>query len=284
MPQNPAKTSENPAFHPFCPEAGLPNRFCRFWPLSRRLDRRELTNNNKQLKDKIMANQPFFPTNEGGQIPWFTNIQSRIGGYYTALDINTARQAKITLVLNWLIWTWQVYLPARRQDGPAATHWRAQLATGDASPGLNTMPPDPAALTPPTGVPFFGMLSWLFDEIGRWKKAEGYTDAIGTDLAIIGAGSTPHTDPPLLDQGDVAQNSVSIEFPVFEHDGVWIESLRQGESAMSFLATDTTSPYVDNRPVKTPGQAEWRDYRACWWDGGVPTMNFSPVIRVLVNG
>jgi hypothetical protein len=66
------------------------------------------------------------------------------------------------------------------------------------------------------------MLTWLFEEIAHWKKAEGYTD--------------------------------------------------------------TTSPYTDTRPVKTAGQAEWRDYRACWWDGDTASMAFGPVVRVLVNG
>jgi hypothetical protein len=58
----------------------------------------------------------------------------------------------------------------------------------------------------------------------------------------------------------------------------------QGETAFSFLATDTASPYIDNRPVKTAGQAEWRDYRACWWDNDTATKQFGPVLRVLVNG
>ena len=201
-----------------------------------------------------MANQPYYPTREGDQSLWFTNIQSKIGTYYTALDITTARQAKLTLTLDWLIWTWHIYLPARRADAPAATAWRQQLATGTSDATTDTTPPTPAALTPPTGTPFFGMLSWLFAEIGRWKNAEGYTDTIGADLGIVGAAPVAHTDPPVLSAGDVAQNSVELDFNLYEHDGIWTESQRQGESGFTFLATDTGSPYVDNRPVKTPGQ------------------------------
>ena len=231
-----------------------------------------------------MANQPYYPTREGDQNLWFANIQSKVPSYYTQLDISTARQAKLTLALNWLIWTWHVYLPARRADAPAATAWRLQLATGTSDASTDTTPPTPAALTPPAGTPFFGMLTWLFEEIARWKKAEGYTNNIGTDLGIVGAAAVEHTDPPVLTPGDVAQNSVELDFNLYEHDGVWIESQRQGESAFTFLSTDTGSPYVDNRPVKTAGQAEWRDYRACWWDADEATMEFGPVLRVLVNG
>ena len=68
-----------------------------------------------------MANQPFFPKREGDQTFWFSNIQSKAANYYTALDISTARQTKLTLTLNWLIWTWQVYAPTRRPEGPAST-------------------------------------------------------------------------------------------------------------------------------------------------------------------
>ena len=245
-----------------------------------------------------MANQPFYPTREGDQGLWFTNLQSKIPSYYTALEISPARHSKLTGVLNWLIWTWQIYLPARRSDAPAATAWRQQLATGTSTASTNCLPPTPAALTPPyvpltlknagdtpTDLPpFFGMLTWLFSEIARWKKAEGYTDTIGADLGIVGSVAPAHADPPALSAGQVAQNSVELDFNLYEHDGVWIESQRQGEAGFTFLSTDTGSPYVDNRPVKTPGQAEWRDYRACWWDGDQASLAFGPVLRVLVNG
>jgi len=231
-----------------------------------------------------MPNQPYYPTREGDQSLWFTNIQSKIPSYYVALEISDARKARLTLTLNWLIWTWQTYLPSRRADAPAATSWRQQLATGTSDATTNTAPPVPVALTPPAGTPFFGMLSWLFSEIARWKNAEGYTDTIGADLGIVGAAAPVHTDPPILYAGPVAQNSVELDFNLYEHDGIWIESQRQGETGFTFLSTDTGSPYVDNRPVKTTGQAEWRDYRACWWDGDEASHAFGPVLRVLVNG
>ena len=231
-----------------------------------------------------MANQPYYPNREGDQLKWFANINSKIASYYTALDISPARQAKIQLVLAWLIWTWQTYLPTRRQDAPAATAWRNNLATGTNDASINAAPPAPAALTPPTGVPFYGMLTWLFEEVARWKNAEGFTDAAGQDLGIMGASQTAHTNPPSLNEGTVAQNNVELTFALYEHDGVYIESQRQGDAEFSFLATDTSNPYNDTRPVKAAGQAEWRDYRACWWDSDVASMAFGPVLRVLVQG
>ena len=171
-----------------------------------------------------MANQPYFPNREGDQLTFLTNLQSKIAAYYTALDISAARQPKLQLTLAWLIWAWQSYLPARRQDAPAATSWRNLLATGTSDATTVTAPPAPAVLTPPAGTAYFGMLTWLFEEIGRWKTAEGYTDTIGQNLGVIGAAATAHTDPPVLSQGPVAQNNVQLDFTLYEHDGVWLES------------------------------------------------------------
>ena len=231
-----------------------------------------------------MKNQPYFPKREGDQLPWFVNLQMKFGGYAATLEISTDRQAKLALVLAWLVWTWQTYMPLRRADALAATKWRDQLAYGTSDDATNTTPPQPMPISPTIGIAFFGMLTWLFEEIGRWKKAEGYTDTIGADLGLVGHAAIVHADPPALTAGPVAQNSVELDFTLYEHDGVWIESQRQGEGGFTFLSTDTGSPYVDNRPVKVAGQAEWRDYRACWWDGDVASYAFGPVLRVLVNG
>lgn len=85
-------------------------------------------------------------------------------------------------------------------------------------------------------------LTWLFEEIGRWKKAEGYTETIGADLGIGGGTAPVHNNPPQLAQGEVAQNSVQLTFNLYEHTGIWLESQRQGDSTFTFLATDTASP------------------------------------------
>ena len=65
-----------------------------------------------------MPNLPYFPKREGDQTLWFTNLKERVADHYTALEISLARQTKIQLVLAWLIWTWQTFMPGRRADGP----------------------------------------------------------------------------------------------------------------------------------------------------------------------
>ena len=134
-----------------------------------------------------MPNQFYYPAREGDQLTWFTNLQTKIPAYYVALDVNAARQAKLNLTLNWLIWTWGTFVPSRRQDAPAAIAWRNQLATGISDAATNVVPPVPGPVGAIIGTPYFGMLTWLFEEISRWKASEGFNDNIGQSLAIVGS-------------------------------------------------------------------------------------------------
>ncbi|MBI5683437.1 MAG: hypothetical protein HZC54_00020 [Verrucomicrobia bacterium] len=45
-------------------------------------------------------------------------------------------------------------------------------------------------------------------------------------------------------------------------DGVNLYSLLDGETDYSFLARDTHSPYIDNRPLRVAGKPEKRKYMA----------------------
>lgn len=234
-----------------------------------------------------MPNQPFFPTREGDQITFFNNLITKISQYYTVLDISPARQAKLTLVLQWLVWTWTIYSPARRNDGPAATTWRNSLATGTPDASQSATPPAPAALTPPTGTPFYGMLTWLFEEIGRWKKAEGYTDTIGKDLAVVGAGQTTPdlttVQPPL--DAHITGGHVIIDW-TWNGNSAFLDALLiqkdsgDGKGYVD-LATDTTPGYTDTTPFPaTP--AKWT-YRAIYKAGDLQVGQWSNEVSVNVG-
>ena len=237
-----------------------------------------------------MKNQPILPGSLAKQLLFFINLQAKYATCCGTLGLSTASQAKFKLTIAWLIWAWETHMHTRRNDALAATAWRQNLANGTSTTLTQTDPPVPVALIPPSqtvppvGPAYYGMLTWLLEEIGRWKNAEGYTDAMGADLGIVGVAGIAHIDPPTLWQGKIAQNSVEICTNFYEHTGTYNESMRQGDAGFSFLAVVTTSPYVDARPVKTPGQAEWRDYRSCWWDNNTASYAFGPVLRVLVNG
>ncbi len=215
-----------------------------------------------------MANQPYYPLREGDQITFFNNLKSKIASYYLALDISAARQARLQLTLDWLIWAWSIYLPARRNDGPAATAWRNSLATGTSDASTVATPPVPAVLTPPAGTPSYGLLNWLFEDIARWKKAEGYTDTIGKGLGIVGAGQTApdFTIVQPVITADVSGNHVTIGWNWNGNsaflDACQIEVDRGDGKGFIPLTIDTTPNDNDTAPFPaTP--TKWT-YRAIY--------------------
>jgi hypothetical protein len=153
---------------------------CRYFPFFPNLRQKNHTNT------KNMATSPYYPTREGDQLTWFLNLTTKIDTFAAPLEINALRLTQIFEALSWLTWTWGTFLPSRRLDGPAALAWRNLLATGTSGPGTTVTPPLPATLVQPPTTPSFGMLTWLFEEIGRWKSAVGYNDTIGQSLGIIG--------------------------------------------------------------------------------------------------
>jgi hypothetical protein len=235
-----------------------------------------------------MANQQYYPTREGDQLTWFTNLQTNIATYYTPLDINASRQTKLQLTLSWLIWTWQSLVPSRRQDAPAATAWRNQLATGTSVAGTDVAPPVPAVLPPPAGTPYFGMLSWLFEEISRWKSAEGYNDNIGQSLAVIGAQKTGPdlaTIQPVI-SATASGGTVKITWG-WQGFGAYLDMCelivdRLDGKGFVPLAYDSTPNYEDTAPFPaTP--TKWT-YRAIYRVGDHQVGQWSADASIIVGG
>ncbi|MES2706903.1 MAG: hypothetical protein V4726_09910 [Verrucomicrobiota bacterium] len=236
-----------------------------------------------------MANQPYYPNREGDQLTWLTNLQTKIPDHYTALGIGGDRQLKLGLTLSWLVWTWGTFLPSRRKDAPAATAWRNQLASGssDAS-STPVQPPVPATLPPPSGLPYFGMLTWLFEEIVRWKSAEGYNETIGRSLAIIGASqSAPDltTLQPRL-SATASGGSVKITWS-WQGWSTFLDLLeitvdRSDGKGFVPLAFDTTPNYEDTAPYPaTP--VKW-SYKAIYRVADHQVGQWSAPISVTVGG
>jgi hypothetical protein len=77
--------------------------------------------------------------------------------------------------------------------------------------------------------------------------------------------------------------TASIAFVKSGHDGVDIESQRGAESARTYVAFDSSSPYIDNRPPATAGRAEQRRYRLRYRDNDIHVGVFSNTVMVTVG-
>lgn len=62
---------------------------------------------------------------------------------------------------------------------------------------------------------------------------------------------------------------VELDFDKSTSDGVNIYSLRGDEADFTFLARDTASPYMANRPLLAAGKPELREYKCVYVSVGV---------------
>ena len=97
----------------------------------------------------------------------------------------------------------------------------------------------------------------------RIKAHPSFTNALGLQLGIIGPEDSTDltTSKPTLQLSSIISSSVTINFNKSISSGIRLESKRAAETAFTFLAIDTASPYTDTRPNASPGP-ETRQYRA----------------------
>jgi hypothetical protein len=117
------------------------------------------------------------------------------------------------------------------------------------------------------------------------KVANGYTDAIGEDLDIVGedAGEDLAQAQPEL-TGQAYAGYVRLRFKKGGWDGVNIYTRIEGQATWQFLARDTNSPYDDQRPLATANQPETREYMAIGVLDDTEIGQPSEVVQVVYGG
>jgi len=103
----------------------------------------------------------------------------------------------------------------------------------------------------------------------RIKTSTTYTDVIGDQLNIIGPeDSTDMTqEKPVLAAVVKLAGVVEIGFNKKDAEGIHLYGMRDGEAVFTLLASETHSPYVDNRPLLAAGKPETRQYKAMFFLG-----------------
>ena len=129
-----------------------------------------------------------------------------------------------------------------------------------------------------------GILAWYRDIAARIKADPAYTVAIGQDLGIVGTGTVPGTDAPVLTGKALTGYQNELGWKRAGHDAVKIQSQRAGETVWTDLAVDTASPYVDTRSPLVAGTPEERRYRAAYLDNDLITTGWSDTLVVTAQG
>lgn len=187
-----------------------------------------------------MALKFYIPRQEGNLVTWLLNLKAKLLVHGTTLGFSTTEILALNTAIDALVAEIQA-IEQQKNDLKEA------VSTKDTNKG--------------------NLLGRVIEVARKSKVHSSYTEAIGKDLGIIGEDSVSNPDAaqPTLTLTKLAEG-VKVSFKKEGWDGVKIYSQRGSEAAFSFLATDTQSPYIDNRPNLGTG-AETRKYKAVFLDG-----------------
>ena len=225
----------------------------------------------------------YYPDREGEQCEFLANLGDKCDNYTVPLGSTAAEMAQVKSVCTLLVYVKGTWVDGLQKQAEAAVAFRNAIETGK-PPTVPTVPVV-VTFTPPVGSasPTVGLLTWLFTVIARWKTAPGCSETIMLDLGIKGTAPEPSTEPPDI-SAKVDGSIVKVRVIKSGNKGYVLQSRVQGDTAFSDLGPTTAATYEDKRPVKTPGTAEWREYRAKFWDGTEAIGAWSEVVRVTVEG
>ncbi len=232
-----------------------------------------------------MKRQNYYPGRIGDQPTWLLKLATQLAIYAPNLSISQTDTSACIDDARWCAYVLGLWLATVRAFSPVSTDAVDAVLTGNGNspvvlPTFNTpsLPNGTAPRNP-------GALTRIFTMVGRIKKDPAYTEAMGDDLGIIGSEeAATHPTPKFtaeMQQGMGVQVA-RLAFFKFTHAGVLIEGRRNG-GAWEFLGIDTESPYLDERPLLTPGTPEVREYRMRFWDKGTPNGLYTDVATVTIS-
>jgi len=128
-----------------------------------------------------------------------------------------------------------------------------------------------------------GMLAWYRAIANRIKADPAYTEAIGQDLGIVGTGSAPGTDPPVLNGRTLTGFLTEAGWNRDGHDAAKFQGQRGDETTWTDLGVDIFPPFLDNRAPLVADTLESRRYRAAFMDKDIVTTGWSDTIEIVAQ-
>lgn len=204
----------------------------------------------------------YLPKSDGERVNWWQNFMSKIDGYQTALDLTDAEIAVALADGAMFIHLATQRVPAVTTAAQAQNNYKKLIANGPVGTPTGAPPALPTLSAAPATVPA-GIWPRTRTFVQRIKRAANYTEAIGTDLWIIGTddGTDPNTAKPTFTATALPDGDVRLKWVKGAFDGVVIEGRAPGSATWIALGIDHFSPFIDTRDNATPGQPEVREYR-----------------------
>ncbi|MDA1015148.1 MAG: hypothetical protein O3A00_11935 [Planctomycetota bacterium] len=206
-----------------------------------------------------MAKQDYIPNPDAGLVAWHDNFNTQVAALAATFGLVAADTAAVAATNTDLHAKFNTSQAAKATAQAKNTEKSAAFAAGISSS---------RALAK------------------RIKTHPAYTAAFGQQLGIIGPEDTTDLTQakPTHKLLAVTPGSVTIGFNKSVSSGVRLLSKRGAETAFTFLAIDTESPYIDTRANLVVGVPESRQYQAQYLIGDEPVGNLSNALNVTVPG
>ena len=231
-----------------------------------------------------MKRQNYFPVRMDGQPTWLTNYANALSIHAPDLSISPTDTGASIDDARWCAYGVGTWIATVRAFSPASTDALDAMLTGEGNSPMVLPTFTPPSLPNGAAPRKPGALTRIFAMVARIKQDPAYTEAMGTDLGIIGSEDAGHAVPKFtaVVQQIGGSQVVRLGFFKYAHEGVFMESRRNG-GAWEFLGIDTESPYTDERPLLNPAAPEVREYRMSFWDKGTPNGDWTAVEKVTVS-
>jgi len=215
-----------------------------------------------------MKRNAYYPPRQADQFVWLANFANKLPGVATLLGLTPAQVAAALADCGWLLYVLQTWLPAVRNWAQSGTDVATEAQTGsDTVPQVLPVFTAPAL---PTGViPVLpGALTRIFALVQQIKDSDNCTDAIATNLGIVGGGQTPPdltTVQPALSTS-ISGNLVTVGWGFGGNSAyldaceIWVD--RGDGKGFGLLTIDTTPGYTDTQPFPA-NPARWT-YKAIY--------------------
>jgi len=245
-------------------------------------------------KPKRMKRQNYYPTATARQVEWLQNLANKLAGHAPGLGVSVAECAAAIAAARWLIYVLGSWLPAVRAWQKSCTDAAEQAQTGTTGAVLAlpvfTAPPLPGPSgTLPAVVPVAdGALALIFDLVGEIKQSDTKTDAILTDLGVIGAQETAPDYATLqaILTATISGSHANLGWD-WQGNGKFLDQIelqvdRADAKGFRILAFDTTPGYTDTTPFPaTP--TVWK-YRAIYRVNDAQVGQWSATVSATVGG
>jgi len=228
-----------------------------------------------------MAKKDYMPLREDELLAWFHNMSLKLPGYQLTFGLTAMEVSEFqaeALVIEGALMAVEL---ARNE----AREWVQFKNIEFYGPLGSTTPAVPSTPTPVSISPRApGIIPRTRALVQRIKAHPNYTPAVGADLNVIGPEASPPAEiKPTGTATPQPGFTAEVTFVKGGFDGVDIESQRGAETTWTYLAFDSSSPYLDNRPPLAAGTPEQRRYRMRYRDHDVQVGLFSDTLTVTVG-